>query len=103
MEKIKTERLTRRGLLLAAAAGGAWASVSAAMATPQCFDPATLTPEQKKMRTALAFVPASPDPEKTCGGCAFFVEADLSDCGVCRVLNGPVETRSHCSSWAPRQ
>jgi hypothetical protein len=54
------------------------------------------------MRKTLEYVPISAVVQQQCAGCEFFSVADAQSCGECEILNGPVNSRGHCTSWAGR-
>ena len=92
---------SRRGVLglLAFGAGAPWAGAAGAQA---CVDLAARPPAEISLRRSLKFQTASPDPKRTCGGCAFFT-AKAAGCGQCAMLSGgPVAAASVCDAWAAR-
>jgi hypothetical protein len=87
-------RLSLAGLFIGAAR-------AAAAADKVCADPATMDSAAKSMRGSLNYVEPSPDAAKTCSMCAFFT-ASSEGCGMCQLLNGPVNSKGHCDSWGPK-
>jgi hypothetical protein len=61
-----------------------------------CADP------EDSLRASLHYAEAAPDPQKTCGGCGFFTPAAGSDCGNCKIFNGPANAKGHCDSWSAK-
>jgi hypothetical protein len=93
--------VSRRGLF-ALAAGAMVVGASAKAESAACFDPEALPSGQKSLRQSLGFKLQSPDPAKSCGGCAFFT-ATKAGCGSCALLSGgPVTAASVCDSWAKK-
>ncbi|MFC4595740.1 high-potential iron-sulfur protein [Sphingobium tyrosinilyticum] len=83
--------------MLGVMSGILWGGAAAAA----CFDAAKLP--DAGIRRSLNFKPVSPDPKKSCSGCAFFVNGAQGDCGKCAIFNGgPVSAQSVCDSWAAK-
>ena len=68
-----------------------------------CASPDLLSDSDKDLRASLQYTDQSPDPAKTCGGCAYLRRAaDGAECGNCQILNGPVYAQGHCTSWSAK-
>jgi hypothetical protein len=68
-----------------------------------CANPDQLSDAERGMRASVQYTDQSPDPAKTCGGCAYFRRAaDTADCGNCQILNSPVYAQGHCTSWSAK-
>lgn len=94
---------TRRVLLTAALALPAAAFGGTAAAQGACVDLAALSSGQKSMRTSLNFKMVSDDPNRRCGGCAFYTAAEGA-CGKCQLFSGgPVPAQGRCDSWTARK
>ena len=70
--------------------------------TASCVDPALLSRGEEEMRKSLAYVEVSDLADKQCAGCQFFKAADSPGCGLCEILDGPVNHKAYCMSWARR-
>ena len=65
-----------------------------------CADLSGVPDDQKQLRVTFEYVPKSPDPEKHCKNCGFWVEpAAGSPCGGCKLFQGPVNPAGYCKSW----
>jgi hypothetical protein len=58
--------------------------------------------ESESLRAGLNYVDPAPDPQQTCGACAFFTPEAGGACGRCVIMSGPVGASAHCDSWGPR-
>ncbi len=75
---------------------------SFAQAKSACYDLNSMSLAQKNMRRSVSFVDPSPEADKRCGVCAFFVPSKDS-CGTCQILSGgPVAATAFCTSFAPK-
>lgn len=70
--------------------------------TALCADPTLLSRGEEQMRKTLVYVEVSTVTKQTCASCAFFSSADTQGCGHCDILDGPVNSKGHCTSWARR-
>jgi hypothetical protein len=69
-----------------------------------CADLSGLTEDEKQLRVTFEYVTESPDPEKLCSNCGFWIEPEGgSPCGGCKVIKGPFHPGGYCKSWAPKQ
>lgn len=65
-----------------------------------CADLTGIADDQKQLRVTFEYVAKSPDPEKHCSNCGFWVEPQAgSPCGGCKLFQGPVNPAGHCKSW----
>jgi hypothetical protein len=66
-----------------------------------CADVSGLTEMELKMRKeTLKYVAATPDPEKRCDNCKFWVPAETGGaCGACQLIKGPIHPNGYCTSW----
>ncbi|HEY4012971.1 MAG TPA: hypothetical protein VGM06_06520 [Polyangiaceae bacterium] len=108
------ERVSRRVLLLRAGALGGLGAVGLACLANvscgkekrpalSCTDTTSLSPEDRQMRTTLAYHDASLDPAKTCGQCQQFIPGvAIGVCATCKVVKGPVNPRGGCKAFAPK-
>lgn len=68
-----------------------------------CADPKAMSAAEKGLREGQHYVEASPDPSRTCGGCAFFTAGNTSEaCGQCQIFSGPANRHGHCDAWAAK-
>jgi hypothetical protein len=98
-----------RRRLLAVVASGVGASALGAIAACgrhkafTCLDTTGLSVEQILPRNTLQYTEPSPNPDKTCSGCAQFVPGPTEDqCGACKVLKGPVHPGGYCKSFVAK-
>jgi len=89
--------LTRRTLLWGSAALGLLEGCGGKYVT--CYDPEMLGVGEREMRDTLQYVNVSDDESRTCEGCEFYYLGEAG-CGECRLLDGPVASAGHCTSWA---
>jgi hypothetical protein len=62
-----------------------------------CGDLTGLSENDLKMRVdILKYVQESPDPEKLCDNCKFWVPPT---CGTCTLIKGPIAPKGYCASW----
>jgi hypothetical protein len=103
-----SRNLSRRDLLQQSAAFGAVAVFGAAACGKEapkllvCSDTTGLTPSELMIRTALAYVEPSPQPEKVCSRCQQFIPTAPDACGTCKVLKGPVNPGGSCKSFVAK-
>ena len=65
-----------------------------------CGDESGLTPEQKQIRSSLAYTNVSADPAKPCSTCKLYVGPKTEGaCASCTVMAGPVSPLGSCKSW----
>lgn len=104
------DTMTRRAVLLRAFGGAVLLGLngcgadhaSSKSAGKVCADPQTLTTAEQSMRKSLGYVEASPNPQQSCAGCAFF-SAATGACGTCNMFNGgSVNAAGHCNSWSAK-
>jgi hypothetical protein len=68
-----------------------------------CTDTTGLASEDIEARRTLAYVDASPFPDKMCESCQQFVPAKVSGgCGSCKILKGPTHPYGYCKSFAAK-
>lgn len=68
-----------------------------------CADPSQLSEGEASMRAATHYTETSPDPQKMCGGCAYFDSAQAkAGCAACQILRGQVTAQGNCDSWSAR-
>lgn len=102
--------LTQAGLapsrrnVLGLLAGCAGLCVTVTAGAQVCVDPTKLSPGDRSLRQSLNFKDKSPDPKRSCSGCAFYSAAQAAGCGRCVMLSGgPVDGGSVCDSWTARK
>lgn len=63
-----------------------------------------INPASDSLRASLHYTDPSPEPEKSCGMCGFFMTDQQSkmSCGNCQIMAGPVHATSRCDSWSPK-
>ena len=97
--------LTRRGLLqrlaLAALTAPLVTACSKNSAAP-CIDPALLGRGEEHMRKTLQYTARSINVAQDWAQCVFFKAPGAQDCGHCEILDGLVNRRGYCTSWALR-
>ena len=101
----ETAQLSRRQLLkltlgisIGGGAGLLVAPVASAVETA-CADP----DDENGLHESLHYSENSPDPDRKCGGCAFFTRDDQGQCGHCTIMNGRTNVNGHCDSWGPKK
>jgi hypothetical protein len=75
-------------------------------AEDQCMDVSGLTEAELTMRNeTLHYVETSPEPDKRCDNCKFWVppETEGAACGTCTLVKGPINPKGHCTSWFTRE
>lgn len=94
--------MIRRDLVRLAAPALLFHAGRASAQAPACFNPDALPAGQKSLRRSLGFELQSRDPQKNCGGCAYYTpKAD--GCGTCVLFSGgPVAVKSVCRNWSKR-
>ena len=102
-------KLTRRKVLRQGASGYLGAMVTLTLSACEggdsgrtaCADPDSLTRGELSMRASLAYTDASPQPGRTCSGCAYFAAGEpAANCGDCEILGAPVSSGGYCESWS---
>jgi len=89
--------------LAVVSAGSAAAAGCGGSEAPAACGATGLTPEERTMRTNLAYAERSTDPMKTCANCALYqAPAAGAACGSCQLRLGPVAPNATCSSFAAR-
>ncbi len=90
-----TSRLTRRRLLVVLPLAS-WALACDDEPGGSCPEPkpASLTDEQKKLRSSIGYVHGGAPADKACEHCLYFVAA--AGCGTCEVMPGPVHPGGTC-------
>ena len=68
-----------------------------------CTDTSGLTEQELATRENLGYVDESPDPEKLCSNCEFFLPAGENECGGCTLIKGPIHPDGYCNSWVAKQ
>ena len=70
---------------------------------PRCADPELLSTGEKHMRGTLEYAENTSNAAEQCDGCQFFsTRGGEGDCGFCEILDGDVNRRGYCTSWAAR-
>ena len=90
--------LLRRGALIPLASLPVLSGCGGAIS--QCAAPNTLSRGEEQMRKARQYEEISPREYESCGNCQFFQGHTGEACGMCDILNGPVNQGGHCTSWA---
>ena len=67
---------------------------------PLCADPALLSRGEEQMRKTREYVDVSSLENQHCANCQFFSAVDASGCGHCEILDGAVNEKGYCTSWA---
>jgi hypothetical protein len=94
----------RRRLLLYSAATLALESIAlgCSKSPPATCTSSSLSADDLKVRTTLAYVDKTPDPGKPCVKCLQYIPAPAADqCGACKVMKGPVHPSGYCNAFAP--
>jgi hypothetical protein len=69
-----------------------------------CTDLTGLTEDEKQLRATFEYVAKTPDPEKLCTNCGFWVEPEAgAPCGGCKVIKGPIHPGGYCKTWVVKQ
>lgn len=65
-----------------------------------CDSTMGLSPQQLAVRTQLAYVDRTPNPEADCANCQHYVAApSAGECGTCKVMPGPTHPKGFCKVW----
>jgi len=102
------DKLSRRDVLQRSAALGTLAILGGSACKNQpaplaCTDTTSLALADVQVRQTLAYVDASPDPNKTCTNCQQFVaNPAVNACGTCKILKGPINPKGNCKSWVAK-
>jgi hypothetical protein len=89
--------------LVAMATSGAAVAAASPNEHAVCVIPGALSEAEKKQRSLDNYTEKSPDPGKTCRGCAFFTPgAQATACGQCAIFKGPANPQGRCDDWTPR-
>jgi hypothetical protein len=103
------------GALLAGCGGGSGQTEQTQQSTRQarqsvtsdgpCSDVSGLTDTELTMRNqTLQYVAKSPDPEKWCDNCKFWMPPPSGEnCGTCQLIKGPINPKGYCTSWFARE
>jgi hypothetical protein len=67
-----------------------------------CVNLSALGPAESQRRKLDNYTEKSPDPGKTCSGCAFFAPGAEGTCGQCQIFNGPANPSGRCDDWTAR-
>jgi hypothetical protein len=89
--------------LLAAAAS--WISIGHGKAKKGlvCAAPSALSQAENRQRKLDNYTERSPDPNKTCKGCGFFMAgAEPTACGTCQIFKGSANPDGKCDDWTAR-
>lgn len=108
MEVKRPQTLSRREMLalasrVAAAGPLTLAAASCGRAGPAaavCSDPNLLTDPQITMRQSVKYTEVSTVANQACAGCSYYEAAASEECGACKLLTGPVNSRGRCNSWS---
>lgn len=99
--------LSRRATLHVLGAVPVVSAVLAACGKPHppdsCGDVSALSGPEQAARSALQYTDRSPNPDKKCSNCKQFKPpAQITECGACQVVKGPIHPEGYCSSWAAK-
>ena len=81
--------------------GDAPKTASKPAAADPCSDVSGLSELDLKMRNeTLQYVAVSPEPDKICDNCKFWVPPEAGQtCGGCTLIKGPINPKGYCTSW----
>ena len=65
-----------------------------------CTDVSSLDEAKKTLRSSLAYVEPSDDPERACSACIQYEAAASGQCGKCKLDIGPVSAAATCLAFA---
>ncbi len=86
-------------MVAALGAIGVDACDKAAFSTLSCTDTSMLSPSDLQIRTSLAYVDTSAQPEKACDRCLHFLPGPANACGKCRMVRGSIHPKGTCKSF----
>lgn len=66
------------------------------------FEEASLTDQEKSIRSSLKYVDSTPIPTRTCDNCKLYTLPRDSVYGGCKVVPGPIHARGYCTAWLHR-
>lgn len=66
----------------------------------RCVDPDMLSRGEQQMRKTREYTANSASAQENCASCQFFRRDKAGECGDCEILDGPVNARGYCNSWA---
>jgi hypothetical protein len=68
-----------------------------------CQDVAGLSEAEKMGRSALQYVDRSLQADKHCRDCNLFqAPPEVSQCGSCQVVKGPIHPQGYCTAWVKK-
>jgi hypothetical protein len=68
-----------------------------------CSDVAGLNEAEKSARSALQYSDNSPHADKHCNGCNLFQPPpEVSQCGSCQIVKGPIHPNGYCTAWVQK-
>ncbi len=68
-----------------------------------CSDVSGLNEGEKAARSALQYVDRSNLADKQCRNCNLYeVPAQVTDCGKCQVVKGPIHPNGYCTAWVQK-
>ena len=76
------------------------ADTATADETFSCMDTSGLAEADVTMRTTLQYTDVSPEADKNCLNCALYVAPEVSGCGTCQTVKGPIHPLGYCTIWA---
>jgi len=69
-----------------------------------CADLSGLTEDEKAIRDTFKYVAQSPDTNKLCTNCQFWlVPKEGEFCGGCQIIKGPINPDGYCNQWLQKQ
>ena len=104
-ENNTTRRNILKGGLSLVVLGAGFSALSSACGGKKelrCDDTSGLSAQDLSMRTTLKYVDASPQADKNCTNCIFFVAGQPNACGTCKLVKGPISPKGYCTSWAAK-
>lgn len=68
-----------------------------------CPEQASLTEQEKAIRSSLKYVDQTPIAQRTCDNCKLYtLPSESSICGGCKVVPGPIHPKGYCAAWIAR-
>jgi hypothetical protein len=102
-----TEQVNRRNLVIRAAKGLA-AVLGVAGCRKKlgvfCEGGEAMPPSDVQLRSALAYVDTTTEPEKSCLKCFLYLPPKVEEsCGTCKVVRGPIHPNGTCRVFLKQQ
>lgn len=67
-----------------------------------CPEQNGLSVQEQAIRTSLKYEDGSQMPGRTCDNCKLYTLPEISSCGGCKVVPGPIHPKGYCTAWLHR-